>query len=131
MKREDYPWGYDEFGNGRWPLPVTERFGLMERGGLEDGHPPYLMARTEGDVIDVMLCEGDGYRAGYDRDAEDDSQCIYADGDNIPEEWQGTVTNLIEGWLPRLTRGGKTLRFRPEGRGKKSILAKLWKAVKR
>lgn len=99
-------WGWQTDSTGkiafRVKLPPTEKFPLQGRtcgniGGVKEVlMPPYLAAEVEGDAIHVDLYEGQGYRVGYDRETDDTSQCVYADSENMPDEWKRPVFNALK-----------------------------------
>ena len=114
-------WGFiswdGETVNFRAPLPVLPEHPLMERDDLDEPHPPYLVAGVDWllpGAVNVMLCDGRGWRAGVGQ-AETPpgyAEYIYADGDNLPPEWVEPVAKALE--EIRAHWPGKTLRFRPE-----------------
>lgn len=123
-------WGILDDGGYRVPLPETKQFpryrwsDRLRRNGARGwlagvSVPPYLVATPnvyEDDHVDVMLCFGSGYRANTsgnptDPEATPDNEWIYADGDNVPEEWREPIRQAIE--KVRELWPGKPIRYRP------------------
>lgn len=115
---EDF-WGWQEKPNN-WlgvalhvKLPPTEQFPVMPKApGLD--MPPYLGAQMLGEKLHVDLWEGDGFRVGYgDRFGNGNKPSfIYADGENMPEEWKPIVGQAIAEVKARFP--GKVIIFRPD-----------------
>lgn len=78
----------------RAPLPPTAEHPAMPHDYVDAPHPPYITAGRDGDAVYVMLCEGNGWRAGYSGDPFD-SPWIYADSDNLPPEWREPVAAAL------------------------------------
>jgi|SRR3990167_3471428 len=93
------------------PLPPTAQYPLMWRkcgkllvDGLELTElemPPYVTAaldRWGQPGLHVDLWEGDGFRVGYgDREhGGDAADFIYADSENLPEEWKEPIAKALE-----------------------------------
>lgn len=106
MKRaEEVPelWGWGKDGDGEWfraPLPVLAEYGRKEVNLGSFGRfqmPPYVTAHP--DMFggpELLICESDGYRAGYNRVWGDASNCLYADDmDALPEEWMAPVEAAV------------------------------------
>jgi hypothetical protein len=108
-------WGFsDEFGWFRAPLPETPDHPAMDqRAGVPI--PPYVLAHPIGSgSVEVMLCDGDGYRACRNRGARPDPEAewIYADSEDLPEVWRSPLASALEtirGHWPHLT-----VRSRPD-----------------
>lgn len=99
QERDDWPEGGREAF--RAPLPptpdhpvVTRRCGNID-GVTEIPIPPYIAAAVERGVLHVDIYGGSGWRAGYDPEAGEESEFIYADGD-LPEEWVEPVAAAME-----------------------------------
>lgn len=126
-------WNRDGSGGFyRVPLPTTDKFPRyrwskrLRDGRTQSEHrlagvsvPPYLTAfeSFEGDEgIEVMLCFGSCYRANTsgiptDPEASPDNEWVYADGDNVPEEWREPIEAAIQD--VRSIWPQRTVRFRP------------------
>lgn len=116
-------WGGEASANVfRTPLPPTEQCPRVSRPcGNIDGvrtllMPPYVCADLDQNGnVDVMICGGDGWRASHDSEQKDPrqrdpEQWIYADGDDLPEEWKAPLAEALE--KIRAFWSGKTLVFR-------------------
>lgn len=116
-------WGFDTgCGDYRAPLPIVGVHTARERKGLDEPHPPYIVASKAGrwDIF-VMLCDGDGWRATEDGTGQKDKgkeDWIYADGDNVPEEWKEPIAEALR--AIRQHWRGRRLHFRDNPR---------WRAV--
>jgi hypothetical protein len=118
------PWYNDSFSA---PLPVVENHPARQRADLGEPHPPYITAwpaersrppdydpEPIPDAVSVMLCDGNGERAteggrGY---RGGDEPWIYADGDNVPEEWKTPIAEALR--VICAIWPGKRLLFRDE-----------------
>ena len=95
----------------RVALPPTELYPEETRlHGLV--LPPYIATWQRGDKIEIDLWEGRGCRVGLDHETEDASQCIYADSDNLPDEWKEPVAKAIAEIQEKYPRS--RLVYRPE-----------------
>jgi hypothetical protein len=101
----------------RAPLPPTPDYPMLMRscgniaGIKQIPMPPYIMAQRHAECIEFDLFEADGYRIGYDRDSHSNEACLYADSEDLPEEWRESIqaaTDAVTQHWP-----GLPLRFRP------------------
>lgn len=88
----------------RAPLPVLAAHPNHERSFEPSSFglwawvkmPPYICAAVESDGLHVDLWEADGWRASENpSDATDQRRWIYADGENVPEEWKQPIADAL------------------------------------